>query len=149
MSGSAFWETKSLQEMTAEEWESLCDGCGRCCLHKIEDEESGELYQTRISCFLLDQDSCRCSDYANRLKHVPDCIRLTPKTIADYPWLPASCAYKRLYLGQPLPAWHPLVSGDRDSVHQAGISVRQQTVSEKYVHPDDWQDLVIVWEGEE
>ena len=125
-----FWETKTLSEMTVPEWESLCDGCGLCCLIRFEDEDTGTIMPTRVSCKLFDADLCRCSDYAQRKRHVPDCIKLTPYNIDDLMWMPKSCAYRRLHEGKDLPDWHPLVTGDPDSTHKAGVSVRGQVVSE-------------------
>lgn len=135
-----FWETKRLQQMTAREWESLCDGCGLCCLIRFEDEDTGEVVPTRISCRLFDGDSCGCKDYPNRKQHVPDCIQLTPWIIEGLGWMPRSCAYRRLNEGKPLPAWHPLLTGDRESVHAAGVSVRGQTISEDTL--DDADDAM-------
>ncbi len=126
-----FWETKTLAEMSAEEWESLCDGCGRCCLIRFEDEESGEIIPTRVACRLLDTETCRCTRYKHRKRYVPDCIKLTPKNVADLKWMPPSCAYRRLYEGRGLASWHPLVSGDPESVARAGISMRGQLISER------------------
>lgn len=125
-----FWETKRLAQMTVREWESLCDGCGLCCLVRFEDEETGEVIPTRVHCRLFDAELCRCQDYANRKTHVPDCIKLTPHNIDALEWMPKSCAYRRLHEGRPLPSWHPLITGDPESVHKAGVSVRGQTVSE-------------------
>ena len=125
-----FWEAKRLHEMTAREWESLCDGCGLCCLVRFEDEDTGEVIPTRVSCELLDAHACRCKDYANREQYVPDCIKLTPQNIDALPWMPRSCAYRRLNEGKPLPAWHPLLTGDRESVHAAGVSIRGQVICE-------------------
>jgi len=124
-----FWE-KPLDQLSRAEWESLCDGCGKCCLHKLEDEVTGEVHPTNIACRLLDRHSCRCSDYRDRRAYVPDCIRLTPKAVATLPWLPASCAYRLRAEGQPLPDWHYLISGDRETVHEAGMSARGWTVAE-------------------
>ncbi|HEY8569525.1 YcgN family cysteine cluster protein [Microbulbifer sp.] len=144
-----FWQRKTLAEMTAAEWESVCDGCGRCCLHRLEDEDSGEVYTTRVACKLLDIHSCRCSDYTHRKQKVPDCIQLTPEDAANFSWLPATCAYRILAQGGQLPEWHPLVSGDPESVHKAGISVRDQVISEEQVHPDDYEDHIVVWVGDD
>lgn len=144
-----FWQRKSLEEMTEAEWESLCDGCGRCCLHRLEDEDTGEVFTTRVSCRLLDTHSCRCSNYPQRKKHVPDCIQLKPADAKAFTWLPATCAYRTLAEGRPLASWHPLVSGDANSVHEAGISVRDQVISETQVHPDDFQEHIVTWVGDE
>jgi uncharacterized cysteine cluster protein YcgN (CxxCxxCC family) len=141
MTRKPFWQTKTLEQMTAAEWESLCDGCGLCCLIRLEDEDTGEIIPTRVHCRLFDPATCRCSDYANRKAHVPDCIKLTPGNIQDLLWMPRSCAYRRLYEGRDLADWHPLVSGDPESVHRAGVSVRGQTVSEASLdEPEDAVD---------
>ncbi|HEY0103464.1 MAG TPA: YcgN family cysteine cluster protein [Brevundimonas sp.] len=125
-----FWQTKRLEQMTREEWESLCDGCGLCCLVRFQDEDTGDVVPTRVHCKLFDPVRCTCTDYANRREHVPDCIKLTPWNIEALGWMPMSCAYRRINEGRGLAAWHPLVSGDPDSVHAAGVSVKRQTVSE-------------------
>jgi uncharacterized cysteine cluster protein YcgN (CxxCxxCC family) len=119
-----FWQTKTLDEMTPEEWESLCDGCGRCCLHKLRDEETQALSFTNVACRLLDTASCRCSDYKNRFAKVPDCIQLTPAILREVDWLPPSCAYRRIEEGRGLPPWHPLRSGTSDTVVTSGASAR-------------------------
>lgn len=119
-----FWKTKPLAAMNEAEWESLCDGCGRCCLIKLEEEEDGRYYFTDVACRLFDRETCTCRDYANRDREVPDCVRLTPENAGAFGWMPPSCAYRLLAEGKPLPAWHPLVSGSRESLHAAGASVR-------------------------
>jgi hypothetical protein len=130
MSQDKFWE-KPLQALTREEWEALCDGCGKCCLHKVEDEDSGEIIGTNIACRLLDRHSCRCSNYRGRRAFVPDCVRLTAGTVGALRWLPSTCAYRLRSEGKDLPEWHYLISGDRETVHEAGISVRGWTVAEE------------------
>jgi uncharacterized protein len=126
-----FWKRKSLAELDRQEWESLCDGCALCCMHKLEDEDSGEVYYTNLACRLLDTDTCRCTDYARRARLVSDCLTLSANSSGAFEWLPDSCAYRLLSRGEDLPAWHPLVTGDPDSVHAAGISVRGKVVSER------------------
>lgn len=123
------WE-KPLALLTRPEWESLCDGCGKCCLHKLEDDLTGEIYATNVACKLLDRQSCRCSSYKTRRAYVPDCIRLSAANVDRFAWLPTTCAYRLRAEGKPLPAWHPLLTGDPESVHSAGISVRGWTISE-------------------
>jgi hypothetical protein len=140
-----FWRTKSLEAMNREEWESLCDGCGLCCLVKLEDADSGAIAFTRAACQLLDSDSCRCRDYRNRSSRVPDCVPLTPATLGEIPWLPRTCAYRLLHEGKPLRDWHPLVSGDPESVHRAGISVRGRVISELDVAEDDLEEQIVHW----
>lgn len=126
----SFWREKTLREMNRTEWESLCDGCGKCCIHKLEDEDTGEMLATNIACRLLDRRNGRCSDYRNRKAHVPDCVRLTPDLIPKLGWLPSTCAYLLLAEGKDLPDWHPLITGDPESVHAAGQSTRGWTISE-------------------
>ncbi len=126
-----FWKRKTLPEMTAEEWESLCDGCAKCCLHKLEDTDTGAITPTNVACRLLDMTACRCTRYSERQRLVPDCVVLEPANVGTLSWMPSTCAYRLLAEGKDLPDWHPLVSGDRDSVHEAGISVREWAVSER------------------
>ena len=136
-----FWETTPLERMTREQWESLCDGCGLCCLIRFEDADSGEVIPTRVHCRLLDAATCSCSNYPGRKREVPDCISLTPALIPRLGWMPKSCAYRRLHEGRGLADWHPLISGDPESVHRAGVSVRGQTISESELeHEDDMVD---------
>ncbi|MCC6717460.1 MAG: YcgN family cysteine cluster protein [Acetobacteraceae bacterium] len=130
-----FWQTKTLEEMSREEWESLCDGCGRCCLHKLRYDETDELGFTNVACRLLDHDTCRCTKYETRHRYVPDCVTLTPAEVRTIDWLPPSCAYRLVARGKPLAWWHPLVSGSAETVHQAGISVRGRTVGERDAGP--------------
>lgn len=128
-----FWKKISLAEMDATQWESLCDGCGKCCLHKLEDEDSGKVYICNVACKLMDIKTCRCQDYENRKKRVPDCTVLTVERIAEFHWLPKTCAYRLLAEGKPLFEWHPLISGDTSTIHRAGISVRGRVVTETNV----------------
>ncbi len=140
-----FWQRKSLGEMTPAEWESLCDGCGQCCLNKLEDEDTGEVYHTDLACRYMDQENCQCTVYHERLERVPACTVLTPDTVRDYHWLPLTCAYRTLAEGRPLADWHPLRSGDPESVHKAGVSIRHRVVSEDLVPEDDWEEHIIHW----
>ncbi len=126
-----FWKTKTLEQMTPVEWESLCDGCGRCCLHKLRDEDTDELSFTNVACRLLDLGSCRCSNYERRREQVPDCVSLTPALLREIDWLPPSCGYRRVADGQDLLWWHPLVSGQARTVHEAGVSVAGRAVDER------------------
>lgn len=140
-----FWKTVRLADMNAAQWESLCDGCGRCCLHKLRYDDTEELSFTNVGCRLLDLHSCRCGDYARRSRIVPDCVRLTPQALDDIDWLPPTCAYRRVAEGKDLAWWHPLVSGDPETVHVAGISVRGRAVSEKRAGP--LEHHVVDWPG--
>ncbi|TAN65410.1 MAG: YcgN family cysteine cluster protein [Methylobacter sp.] len=138
-----FWKTKKLSEMTTEEWESLCDNCGKCCLHKLEDEDTGEIYFTSVACKLIDLDTCRCTRYTERSQLVPECLDLIRLDVANYNWLPATCAYRLLNNGEELPAWHPLLSKSPDSVQDAGVSIRSYAMKESEI--DDLEDYIIEW----
>ena len=142
-----FWRRKALGEMTASEWESLCDGCGRCCLNKLEDWDTGELSWTNVGCRLLDGESCRCRDYPNRHAKVADCVALTPENVPELKWLPPTCGYRLIAEGRDLYWWHPLISGDTRTVHEAGISVSGRTVSEKDVPESDLENHIVKWPG--
>lgn len=139
-----FWEKYPMDRLSQAEWEALCDGCGKCCLNKLEDEETGEVALTRISCRLLDDSSCLCGQYATRHQFVPECIVLTPKNMdKNAYWMPETCAYKLLWQGKRLYDWHPLISGDPQSVHDAGVSVQGITIPEFEVPDEDWEDYII------
>lgn len=139
-----FWESVKLKDMTPREWEALCDGCGKCCLNKLEDAETGEVFLTRLACRLLDGETCRCGNYDERKRLVPECVVLTPRNIKKNAyWMPTTCAYRLLFEGKPLPDWHPLITGDPDSVMRAGVSARGLTIPEWEVPEDDWEDYII------
>ncbi|WP_316369708.1 YcgN family cysteine cluster protein [Candidatus Thiodiazotropha sp. CDECU1] len=140
---SPFWNTTPLDAMSREMWESLCDGCGKCCLQKIEDEETREIFFTNIVCDLLDLERCRCTHYQERSKLVPNCVTLTPNDLADPYWLPETCAYRLLAEGKSLPDWHPLVSGDPESVEKAGHSIRGKVIRESAA--GDWEHHLVDW----
>lgn len=140
-----FWETKTLDEMSDAEWESLCDGCGRCCLHKLEDEDTRDIFYTDIACKLLDTDKCRCKHYSTRFERVPDCLSVRPLSEEKLHWLPNSCAYVKLAKGEPLSDWHPLISGSFTSVHAAGIGMGGRCFSETEVPVAEWEQHLIVW----
>jgi len=141
-----FWRTKSLEDMSKAEWESLCDGCARCCLVKLQDEDTGDIHFTDIGCTLLVDDTCRCRDYRRRHSRVPDCVKLTPQKVRELPWLPKTCAYRVLAEGRDLAWWHPLVSGDPDTVHQAGVSVRGKVFASEDELPQAlWEARIVAW----
>jgi uncharacterized cysteine cluster protein YcgN (CxxCxxCC family) len=140
-----FWRTKPLAEMSEAEWESLCDGCARCCMVKLEHEETNEIAYTAVVCGLLDQDRCRCTRYPERHTLVEDCVVITPKEAGRFRWLPDTCAYRVLAEGRELAWWHPLRSGDPETVHAAGISVRGKVLSESQVHEDDYESMIVSW----
>lgn len=131
--------------MTSQEWESLCDGCGKCCVIKLEDVDTGDIHYTDIGCRLLDPETCRCSNYSQRKKHVPDCVLLSPERLDDLPWMPQSCAYRLLHEGKDLPSWHPLITGDPDSTHSAGQSVMGKIFPEDTLEEDDYPDHIKDW----
>jgi uncharacterized cysteine cluster protein YcgN (CxxCxxCC family) len=143
VASAPFWRCKTLAAMTAREWESLCDGCGKCCLVKLEDERTGQVHYTDVACTLLDRDSCRCRDYPNRTRRVADCVKLSAKDVAAFGWLPSTCAYRLVAEGKDLPWWHPLVSGDPSTVHSAGVSVRGRCVAEREV--DNVEKRIVRW----
>lgn len=138
-----FWEEKSLAEMSREEWESLCDGCARCCLIKLEDEDAGELCTTSVACRYLEIEQCHCNVYSERTRLVPECLQVTRENVTELYWMPQSCAYRLLAEGKPLPDWHPLVSGRHESVHEAGIAVSGYAISELAVDECDLEDYII------
>ncbi|MFH7565222.1 YcgN family cysteine cluster protein [Oceanimonas smirnovii] len=140
-----FWQTKTLEQMTDEEWEALCDGCGKCCLNKLIDDETEELVHTNVACELLNTHSCACSDYVNRFARVPDCLKITREQLNEFYWLPSTCAYRVLAEGKALPSWHPLRTGSKSAMHRAGQSVRGKVVPESKA--GDWEDHIITWAG--
>lgn len=140
-----FWERFALEALTRDEWEALCDGCGRCCLLKLQDEEDGTVYFTDLACQYLDGHECNCRAYAERFERVPDCLQVTPALARNCDWLPHTCTYRRLARGQGLPSWHPLVTGDQLSVHRAGVSVRGRTRSEAEVAERDYEEHIVRW----
>jgi uncharacterized protein len=141
----AFWDEKTLEEMSPTEWEALCDGCGRCCLIKLEDEDSGLLITSDVRCKLLDGNSCACTDYLRRQEKVPDCIKLTPQNVTEIKWIPTTCAYRRIAEGKGLAWWHPLISGDPQTVVDVGVSVKGRTFGEEDVQPGEWEEHAVDW----
>lgn len=140
-----WWKQKALADMSAQEWESLCDHCARCCLNKLEDEDDGTVYYTDVACDLLKADTCQCSDYAHRQTLVPDCVQLTPDNLEQLYWMPPSCAYRLLHEGKDLPSWHHLVSGSKETIHQRGESVIRRFVYSKEVDEESWQERIVEW----
>ena len=140
-----WWHEKSLDELSSVQWEALCDGCAKCCLHKLEDEDSGEVFYTKVRCRYLQEQTCQCGDYVNRSILVPHCIDLRPANLDKLNWLPSTCAYRLRAQNLPLPDWHPLLSGNRDSVHVAGVSIRGRAISDEYVHPDGYDEHIVHW----
>ncbi|MCI0733964.1 MAG: YcgN family cysteine cluster protein [Methylococcaceae bacterium] len=143
MNTPPFWKSKKLTEMNREEWESLCDGCGKCCLNKLEDEDTGEIFFTSVVCDLIDLKTCRCTRYAERTRLVPDCVDIKSERFVQYDWLPSTCAYRLIAEGRDLPSWHPLISGRRESVHAAGVSIRSYAIRES--ESSDLLEHIIEW----
>ncbi len=139
------WWERPLSELDETQWEALCDGCARCCLHKLEDEDTGEVFYTRVRCRHLEEATCRCSDYSRRSILVPNCIQLEPGQVENLDWLPRTCAYRLRAAGEPLPDWHYLISGSGDTVHEAGVSIRGRAISDEYVHPDGYDEHIVNW----
>ena len=148
MAAAPFWKTKTLEEMSQTEWESLCDGCGKCCLNKLEDWDTAEIYWTNIGCELLDCDSCRCKDYENRFEIVSDCIQLTPQIVRTLTWLPPTCGYRLVRDGEDLFDWHPLISGDPETVHKVGVSVQGRVVPDEGKPADEYENHLVDWPRE-
>lgn len=142
---SRFWESKKLQDLDEAEWEALCDGCGRCCLQKLECEDTGEIFYTDLACKLFDLNDCRCKDYQHRVEKVPDCISLRKLQEHEWNYMPDTCAYRLLKEGKKLALWHPLISGSRKLMEAEGISVKGKVLPEQYVHEDDLEDHIIHW----
>jgi uncharacterized cysteine cluster protein YcgN (CxxCxxCC family) len=145
---SPFWKTKPMSEMSSDEWESLCDGCGKCCCIRMEDEDTAAIYVTDVSCKLFDRDTCRCGDYANRTVHVPDCVQLTPENAGALAWMPQTCAYRLIANGKDLFDWHHLVSGSRETIHEAGMSVQNATYNENDIPEEAHPHHIVIWPGE-
>lgn len=143
-----FWEKKTLSQMSPSEWESLCDGCGKCCLNKIIDDDTEELHFTSVACKLLHTKSCKCKKYEQRFKLVKDCVKVSLDDIDQFHWLPANCAYRLLVEDKPLPVWHPLLTGSQSAMHKGGFSVRGKIISEEKVHPDYLEDYIALWPAE-
>lgn len=145
MSERPFWESKRLEQMTRQEWESLCDGCAKCCVHKLEDEDTGLVHYTRVVCRYLDQNKCRCTVYDKRRRLVPTCLQLEPGELDQLHWMPSTCAYRLLNEGKGLPIWHPLITGSRRAMIEAGHTVTGKVISEDHVHEEDWPNHIVPW----
>ena len=143
-----FWKTKNMAEMSPSEWESLCDNCGKCCCIRLEDEVTGDIYITDVACKLFDPASCKCTDYANRSKKVPDCVTLTKDNVAQLKWMPRTCAYRLVSEGKDLPDYHHLISGSRETIHEVGMSVQDAVTSEIFVTEDEQVTRIVIWPGE-
>jgi len=144
----SYWNTKNMAEMSAQEWENLCDGCGKCCCIRLEDEDTGAIYITDVSCKLLDGSTCRCTDYAKRKDTVPDCVTLTPDNLPSLKWMPQTCAYRLVSEGKDLPDYHHLISGSRQTIHDRGMSVMNAVTSEVNVTEDEQARRIVIWPGE-
>jgi len=143
-----FWKTKNMAEMSQEEWESLCDSCGKCCCIRLEDEDDGSIYITDVACKLFNPETCRCGDYENRSKLVPDCVTLTPVNVDQLHWMPQTCAYRLVSEGKDLPDYHHLISGSYNTIHEAGMSVQNAVASEELVEEDEVHRRIVIWPGE-
>lgn len=144
----SYWKTKNMAEMSPSEWENLCDGCGKCCCIRLEDEDTQDIYVTDVTCKLFNPDTCQCTDYPNRSKKVPDCVTLTPTNVDQLYWMPQTCAYRLIAEGKDLPEWHHLVSGSRDTIHEVGMSVQNAVTCETQVDEDDLPHRIVIWPGE-
>lgn len=148
MTDAPFWKTKNMAEMSREEWESLCDGCGKCCCIRLEDEDTGQIYITDVACKLFDPNRCQCSDYSNRSVRVPDCVTLSADNVSQLHWMPQTCAYRLISEGKDLPDYHHLVSGSRDTIHDVGMSVQDAVTSEELVDEEQIPSRIVIWPGE-
>lgn len=143
-----FWKTKNMAEMSRNEWESLCDGCGKCCCIRLEDDDTGQIYITDVACKLFDPNRCQCTDYKNRSVLVPDCVTLSPVNVGQLHWMPKTCAYRLISEGKNLPEYHHLVSGSRETIHEMGMSVQNAVTSEAIIEDDEIHTRIVVWPGE-
>jgi uncharacterized cysteine cluster protein YcgN (CxxCxxCC family) len=142
---NSFWKSKSFSEMTSTEWESLCDGCAKCCLVKLQDEETDEVAYTNVACRFLNTKTCQCKEYEKRIELVPLCTKLTPERVDEFFWLPETCAYRLVAEGKDLPKWHHLISGSKSTIHAQGVSMKNKTFSEANVHEDHLEEYIIHW----